>query len=642
MRSGLKHTDIKVIGSKKKGKQLYYDTICTFDIEVTNYKVAGMENGVGITYLWVFASEHFGDWYGRTIEEYVEFINYLSDAYKEAVITVYCHNLAYEWQFIRKSFEWEHTFLLNRRKPLTASSKNIEYRCSYILTNKSLEVYLKDSDIGIEKLSYDYDKVRLPWHELTESELEYCHVDARGLCVALRATLEKNNDDITTVPLTSTGYVRRDLRKRESEQEKRLIKNLSIMSTELYIALKSSFVGGNTHANRFYSGEIVENVHCYDIASSYPNVQLTMDFPVSQFVKSSIATTSDMKESKAYLINITMLDIELIDQLDPMPTISVSKCLEITGHTRDNGRVLSAQSLTIWVTDLELKIITNHYRWSGYTINKAFQANYGQLPDGVKACIYKYYYGKCTLKGVDEYHYMKSKELLNAIYGMSAFDVGKLRYIYEEGDYVIEEENLEILINKANEAKTPPPEPYCWGVWTTAWARTHLDEVIRMAGDRFLYCDTDSVWTFGELEFIDKINEKKTTLSKNYEVEYNGKKYNIGIWEHDKHASKFVSLGAKKYCYVSKGEVHTVTAGVSKKSGVKRIEDYKDGHVFKNATLKATYNDEDTILKIDGKEIKVGTNVYLEPSDYTLGLSNDYAALLLYLRGDSYEQVFYK
>ena len=49
------------------------------------------------------------------------------------------HNLSYEFQFIRRQFEWDKIFFLDVRKPVYAVTKTgIEFRCSWKLSSKSL------------------------------------------------------------------------------------------------------------------------------------------------------------------------------------------------------------------------------------------------------------------------------------------------------------------------------------------------------------------------------------------------------------------------------------------------------------------------------------------------------------------------
>ena len=52
---------------------------------------------------------------------------------------------------------------------------------------------------------------------------------------------------------------------------------------EVYKALREAFRGGNTHANRYYVGNIVENVKTMDLESAYPAAQACFKFPMTPF-----------------------------------------------------------------------------------------------------------------------------------------------------------------------------------------------------------------------------------------------------------------------------------------------------------------------------------------------------------------------
>ena len=89
---------------------------------------------------------------------------------EERVLPVYIHNLSYEFQFIRKWFNWSKVFAIDKRKPVRASTKDgIEFRCSYILSGYSLrnlptKKYAKlDGDL-------EYNKLRLPSSKITDDE----------------------------------------------------------------------------------------------------------------------------------------------------------------------------------------------------------------------------------------------------------------------------------------------------------------------------------------------------------------------------------------------------------------------------------------------------------------------------------------
>lgn len=56
------------------------------------------------------------------------------------ILTIYVHNLSFEFQFMRKWFEWKKVFAIKRRTPITAlTTDGIQFKCSYILSGLSLE-----------------------------------------------------------------------------------------------------------------------------------------------------------------------------------------------------------------------------------------------------------------------------------------------------------------------------------------------------------------------------------------------------------------------------------------------------------------------------------------------------------------------
>ena len=62
----------------------------------------------------------------------------------------------------------------------------------------------------------DYKKLFTPNTLLTMSELGYCYNDVMGLYEAIIYLLKE--DTLVTIPLTSTGYVRRECRNKYREK----------------------------------------------------------------------------------------------------------------------------------------------------------------------------------------------------------------------------------------------------------------------------------------------------------------------------------------------------------------------------------------------------------------------------------------
>ena len=118
----------------------------------------------------------------------------------------------------------------------------------------SLDKWTQQMDVSHKKLSgdeYNYDIIRYPWTDLTEQELAYqCH-DVLGVVECIQTELYRDGDNLYKIPLTSTGYVRRDVKRAMKPISHRLMYQLH-MEQEVYEMLKRAFRGGDTHANRFF------------------------------------------------------------------------------------------------------------------------------------------------------------------------------------------------------------------------------------------------------------------------------------------------------------------------------------------------------------------------------------------------------
>src|SRR5699024_9440404 len=121
---------------------------------------------------------------GRTWGELLEFLENLQDYLQlndNKRLVMYVHNLGYEFQFMRKYFNWVNIFAVDERKPVKAlCDLGIEFRDSYILSGYSLANTAKNLVTHkIEKLvgDLDYSLIRHTKTPLTEAELKYCEND---------------------------------------------------------------------------------------------------------------------------------------------------------------------------------------------------------------------------------------------------------------------------------------------------------------------------------------------------------------------------------------------------------------------------------------------------------------------------------
>ena len=565
------------------------------------------------------------------------------------------------------SFLPDDVFAVASRKVVKADMWGcFEFRCSYKLTNMSLKQFTSKMKVQHQKLSgeeFDYSVKRYPWTELTDEELEYCINDVLGLVEAINALMERDEDTLQTIPLTSTGYVRRNAKRAMKDGSVHHNFVYSILpDIETYNALKEAFRGGNTHANRYYAGDIVENVHSADRSSSYPAVMANCEYPMSAFTPilpkdlnpGYIARCMTIRH-KALLLRVGIKNLKLRDPFWGCPYLSKDKCRKCREviDTFDNGRILSANYIETTITDVDLKIIMEEYKGEIIFL-QGWYASYKKLPQALINEVIKYYKEKTELKGVagQEIYYDKAKALLNSLYGMMAQDPVKHNLIFKQvGDWEEDDSKTdEEILGKSNEKAFLA---YQWGVWVTAHSRMALERGIRLVheteGADFVYCDTDSVKFTGGVDFeaynAERIAECKESGA--YATDPSGITHYMGVFETEDNPETgvaykyFKTLGAKKYAYVEKeGEgVHCTIAGVNKKKGGKELDKhgglsaFAEDFVFREAGgTQAVYNDTppmDSVV-IENHVLPITANIAILPSEYTLGITGEYERIIKY------------
>ena len=147
---------------------------------------------------------------------------------------------------------------MDHRKVLKALLNNsFEYRCSYLQTNMNLRSFCEKMGVHSYKLKMNYDKKRYWYTDLTSKELAYCINDVKGLVEAITKEMERDEDNLYTIPLTSTGYARRDAKQAMRKVSRTYLKN-QMPSWEIYKLCREAFRGGNTHASRFMPALFLE------------------------------------------------------------------------------------------------------------------------------------------------------------------------------------------------------------------------------------------------------------------------------------------------------------------------------------------------------------------------------------------------
>ena len=616
-----------------------------FDIETS--RLLGTDTSFMYIWQWQFSDRYTV--MGRTWTELREFMFRLLDVVGDAALVVLVHNLSYEFQFLRTIYDFQpdEVFALAKRKvaKITMYDEAFEFRCTYIHSNMSLAAYCKKMHVKHQKLDgaeFDYKVVRYPWTELTARQLEYCQNDVLGLVEAYTAEMKADHDTLETIPLTSTGYVRRDVKR-----AMRICGTKRVLDAQpdlqVYTLLKEAFRGGDTHANRFYVGKILPQVSSADRSSSYPDVLVNCRFPVTGFKPAGHGQNYKtlLENKRALLFRAYFRNLRLKDPYWGFPYLSRSKCRHEVNGLHDNGRVLSAEYLETTLTDIDWKIVQQQYTWDSLEIHDLYWAKYGRLPDPLILTCIEYYRKKTELKGsepgsYEDMLYNKSKAKLNSIYGCMAQDQCKEDVIFNGIDFELAETPIADLLAK-NSGRAYLC--YAWGVWITAYARLRLQEGLQLAGDNGVYCDTDSVKYVGEIDWTayNAKRVKDSTRNGAFADDPNGTRHFMGVFEFEGTYDRFITLGAKKYAAEENGELHITISGVNKKEGGKELaaagglEAFREGMVFRSAGgTESVYNDDEVyhVKTIDGHDLEIGPNVCIRDSTYTLGITEEYARLL--------------
>lgn len=633
-----KHNIKRVYQYRKNGGYYVLNVACSYDIETSSFYVEDQKQTT--MYIWQFCFDGVV-LIGRTWKEYQQFLRQLEMVFNidnDNRLIVYVHNLSYEFQFMRKWFEWENVFATDERKPLKALTVDgIEYRDSYILsgyslakTGEQLHKYIVKKLVG----DLDYDKIRTPKTQLTDKEIAYCVNDVLVVVAYIQEQIEEYGK-ITKIPLTNTGRVRNYCRnkcyygnatlKKEKNaiktEYRKLMRALTLEADE-YALLKRCFMGGFTHANALHVQNIEYNVASYDFTSSYPFVMLSEQFPMGKGFKIKIKNLDEYKRlTKKYCLIFDMKLINVHPKIFADNPISISKCWDISkDHVTNNGRVVTADYLITSGTNIDLDIYMKFYEIEHLYITNCVAYVKSYLPKNFMLSILQLYKDKTELKGVEgkDVEYLHSKGMLNSCYGMAVTDIVKDESVYNNEwstEKVDIKESIEAYNNNRNRFLFYP-----WGVFVTAYARRNLFSAILECNNDYIYADTDSVKILNHENhktYFDNYNKmvmlkiKKACLVNNLDEKMfipktiKGVEKPIGVWDFEGVYSMFKTLGAKRYLYVDNGKLHATIAGTGKQKAV----DYLMG---KYKTLENVFKHFDNGLVIPEEHTGKLTHTYID------------------------------
>lgn len=669
------NTSLSEYKTVRKKKIEYINIPCSFDIETSSFFRSNGNEKVAIMYEWTLGINGLC-MIGRTWISLISVINKIAEklitCYNYRLL-IYVHNLAYEFQFMRKYFKWEKVFSIDNRKPVYALTTNgIEFRCSYILSGYNLanlgknlhkyKILKKEGDLN-------YSLIRHSETPLTKKELGYCVNDVKVVMAYIQECIE-HDGNIAKIPLTKTGYVRNYVRNKcfydDGKSHKKSFKRMKYreilsnltLDVDEYKQLKRAFQGGFTHANVYDVMKTLYNVSSFDFTSSYPTVMIAEKFPMSKGERINITSKEEFNKNLKYYCCLFDIEIDELECTFPYENyISISRCWGVKKPIVNNGRLVQADHLYMTITEQDYFIIKKCYKWKSLKVANFIRYKKAYLPTDFVKAILKLYKDKTVLKGVEneEVNYLKSKEMINSMYGMTVTDIVRDELIYNE-DWSKKKADFEESINKYN-TDSSRFMFFPWGVWITAYARRNLFTGIFEFGEDYKYSDTDSIKATNIEKHMDYINNynKTITLMLEKALEYHGIEKDairpktikgvekpLGVWDFEGTYSKFKTLGAKRYMVEKDNDVTITVSGLNKKICVPYLKRKYQEHIFEafndSLYVPPEYTGKNTHTYID--ECKDGyvvdylgnkyyfkelTAVHLSPSDYSLSLSKEYS-----------------
>lgn len=607
------------IVKKRKGRQKKLEKKCidilTFDIEVTSAWITDTGEIIGYTpgmdpdywnekikislpYIWQFS---FNDtvYFGRDIKD---FKKVLQDLPGDVMFIIWVHNLGYEFQTaLINILTVDRLFARTPHSPIYCIFEeypNIQFRCSYILTNMSLATW--GDQLGVKKLTgdLDYTKLRTPKTKLSKKEMGYCERDCVIVYEGIKDHLTQYKD-VFDIPLTSTGKVRRPFKKLVTADRVYMnqMHKLIPENVEEYERWRAVFAGGYTHCNRKYLNKLVEGpIYHVDIASSYPFILCAYKFPYSKWqYKGRVLPEPEKFRNFAYICKIKFYNIEVRTW---NTYISSSKCIDGLKMIKDNGRLLKADEVTLYLTEFDYDIVIHTYKWDRVESLGCWKCRKQYLPKIYIDFVLEQYENKTRLKGVDPVKYAISKTYINSLYGMAVSSIVNADVLYDPDEgWSIDELTSDIVNAKFEKMRRWYDRTYflhyAAGCWVTSAARHRLWQCIIRIDKDLVYTDTDSLFYLNDHDwkwFNNDASERLRDMCVFRDIDFertrpldkSGVPHPLGVLEYEETCDRFKSLGAKKYIEERDDKLYMTISGVNKSAVgcLNSIDDFKDDFEF--------------------------------------------------------------
>lgn len=499
--------------------------------------------------------------------------------------TIYFHNLKFDGSFIlnyllKHNYTYESKLNKNSSKTYSCLIDDLgAYFTIEIAFDKRTRVKIVDSlkliplkvseiakafNLEISKGSIDYST-----YIVNKETIDYVNNDVLIVHHAIKYFKEQGFNKIT---IGSNAY------NLCSSEIKYYDKLFPIIDNELLDIWRLGYRGGRTQVNPIYQNKILTNVKRYDINSMYPFCQGYLPLPYGHPI--------ECKECGNYEFEIYQLDISFKLKQGHLPTL-----------LKSSSRYM-AESYYINTDSIETIVITNN---DYYLLQKHYNISF---------CKFKRIWGFKTSTTI-------FKDFINKYYNLKNINTGGLKLMYKliinnlygkygsrhKGKHKIPTLKGDILGFTTSEEQEMKHYYLPVAMAIVSHAHVLIDNAIETTGvNNFVYCDTDSVHTLGDLP-TELVDQKEIGKFKLEGVE--------GI-------SKYVRT--KCYIYKENNKINVTCCGLPNNTKQFLINKHGD-NLFNIFTygLKVDSNYEGiktSDLKLTPKQVKGG--VVLKPTPFEI------------------------
>lgn len=652
------------VGSNRK---YYKYEHCGFDIETT--QLVTSISAHAYMYIWSFTYNDLTI-LGSYWEEFLNLLDMFQNIFEldfKHRLLVFIANESFEFQFMRKWLNVTDSFFIEERVPLhVLHNDTIEFRDALQISGGKLE-YLAKNYTKTQKMVGDLDYSILRNHsdakKLSEKELQYVLNDTIILSEYM-AYYFRTFAPLGFLPLTKTGILRNQVKKKARAACKAAhVRLQNIIAAahpkeRLYeLMMKYLFRGGYVHGTNETAGIVLHNMTGVDITSSYPNEMNTKDnYPVGRFYHVEDPTIELYEEFNKDYATMAVVNFYGLETTTAHSIESNNKVIIKKGAHLDNGRILDAEMIQVFITELDYDIYKKFYKWEHMEVKHLWRAKRGRLPRYLLDALNEYYEKKSRLKREGKQktqEYSLSKEMVNSGYGLTVTRMRRNKIVYDNAnDCYISDDSFVFEKEVSKQALLPQ-----WGIWIAANARHTLLSMVyeievnaRRLGrsSDCVYMDTDSIKIrhYGDHKhIIEKYNMQHDALIKDIcsKFSYNYD-YMKGLGSFDlelPYIKRFKHNGAKRYALkyydfkLRKYITESTIAGLPKGALLAYCSDYhlsvwktfSDGMnipIKETGKLASIYNDEQHSDIINGELMEEQSSICLVPIEFTMSIDKEY------------------